>query len=223
MARDPCGSDHAIDGKKMVGERGFEPPAPASRRQCSTRLSYSPTGPDAQERRQGRRRPIGGTCAAGKRAFAKLRAGSDQALIAKTEARFSADDDMIVKLHAEQAQQPGKGARGVSVCFARPRLPGWMAMMEHHRLASEREQARDDMGEIDGEREMVAGKLDALDEPAIGVVEIQRAEFALPGIFAEGRIRGGKRRLSHETKSGRDGLDLARDPAPISRYGRIVP
>ena len=28
----------------MVGERGFEPPAPASRRQCSTRLSYSPTG-----------------------------------------------------------------------------------------------------------------------------------------------------------------------------------
>ena len=28
----------------MVGKRGFEPPAPASRRQCSTRLSYSPTG-----------------------------------------------------------------------------------------------------------------------------------------------------------------------------------
>src|SRR5207248_8422823 len=28
----------------MVVERGFEPPAPASRRQCSTRLSYSPTG-----------------------------------------------------------------------------------------------------------------------------------------------------------------------------------
>jgi hypothetical protein len=27
----------------VVGERGFEPPAPASRRQCSTRLSYSPT------------------------------------------------------------------------------------------------------------------------------------------------------------------------------------
>src|SRR5687768_6530400 len=27
----------------LVGERGFEPPAPASRRQCSTRLSYSPT------------------------------------------------------------------------------------------------------------------------------------------------------------------------------------
>ena len=26
----------------LVGERGFEPPAPASRRQCSTRLSYSP-------------------------------------------------------------------------------------------------------------------------------------------------------------------------------------
>ena len=26
----------------MVGVRGFEPPAPASRRQCSTRLSYTP-------------------------------------------------------------------------------------------------------------------------------------------------------------------------------------
>ena len=31
------------DLAKLVGERGFEPPAPASRRQCSTRLSYSPT------------------------------------------------------------------------------------------------------------------------------------------------------------------------------------
>ena len=26
----------------MVGVRGFEPPAPASRKQCSTRLSYTP-------------------------------------------------------------------------------------------------------------------------------------------------------------------------------------
>ncbi len=29
----------------LVGVRGFEPPAPASRRQCSTRLSYTPTKP----------------------------------------------------------------------------------------------------------------------------------------------------------------------------------
>ena len=28
----------------LVGVRGFEPPAPASRTQCSTRLSYSPLG-----------------------------------------------------------------------------------------------------------------------------------------------------------------------------------
>jgi hypothetical protein len=28
--------------KEMVGVRGFEPPAPASRKQCSTRLSYTP-------------------------------------------------------------------------------------------------------------------------------------------------------------------------------------
>src|SRR5580658_6645375 len=29
----------------LVGGRGFEPPAPASRTQCSTRLSYTPTEP----------------------------------------------------------------------------------------------------------------------------------------------------------------------------------
>ena len=30
----------------MVGVRGFEPPTPASRTQCSTRLSHTPTCPD---------------------------------------------------------------------------------------------------------------------------------------------------------------------------------
>ena len=29
--------------KRMVGERGFEPPTPWSRTRCSTRLSHSPT------------------------------------------------------------------------------------------------------------------------------------------------------------------------------------
>ena len=29
-------------GGELVGVRGFEPPAPASRKQCSTRLSYTP-------------------------------------------------------------------------------------------------------------------------------------------------------------------------------------
>src|SRR5271163_23999 len=42
----------AVDGKpevlfkclkKLVGERGFEPPTPWSRTRCSTRLSHSPT------------------------------------------------------------------------------------------------------------------------------------------------------------------------------------
>ena len=37
----------------MVGERGFEPPAPASRRQCSTRLSYSPTDARGPRERAG--------------------------------------------------------------------------------------------------------------------------------------------------------------------------
>jgi hypothetical protein len=31
-----------VPGFLLVGVRGFEPPAPASRRQCSTRLSYTP-------------------------------------------------------------------------------------------------------------------------------------------------------------------------------------
>lgn len=31
------------DARQRVGVRGFEPPAPASRTQCSTRLSYTPT------------------------------------------------------------------------------------------------------------------------------------------------------------------------------------
>jgi hypothetical protein len=29
--------------KRLVGERGFEPPTPWSRTRCSTRLSHSPT------------------------------------------------------------------------------------------------------------------------------------------------------------------------------------
>ena len=49
----------AIDVKSLVGERGFEPPAPASRRQCSTRLSYSPTGSPPVSRRRGRARVYG--------------------------------------------------------------------------------------------------------------------------------------------------------------------
>lgn len=32
---------------RMVGVRGFEPPTPASRRRCSTRLSYTPMGSDS--------------------------------------------------------------------------------------------------------------------------------------------------------------------------------
>ena len=42
----------------VVGVRGFEPPAPASRRQCSTRLSYTPTKPRivAQPYRAGKAR-----------------------------------------------------------------------------------------------------------------------------------------------------------------------
>ena len=33
--------------KRLVGERGFEPPTPWSRTRCSTRLSHSPTAPRA--------------------------------------------------------------------------------------------------------------------------------------------------------------------------------
>src|SRR5262249_46591309 len=52
-ARGTGADDHVIEclnschgaprKRPLVGVRGFEPPAPASRRQCSTRLSYTPT------------------------------------------------------------------------------------------------------------------------------------------------------------------------------------
>ena len=39
--------NYGFPRKNLVGVRGFEPPAPASRKQCSTRLSYTPpTGRD---------------------------------------------------------------------------------------------------------------------------------------------------------------------------------
>src|SRR3954471_22048883 len=47
----------------MVGVRGFEPPAPASRRQCSTRLSYTPipwTAPLSDPLQGPPRRGVGG-------------------------------------------------------------------------------------------------------------------------------------------------------------------
>ena len=51
--------------KLLVGERGFEPPAPASRRQCSTRLSYSPTRPPMPKHLRGRSGPIVGVLRGG--------------------------------------------------------------------------------------------------------------------------------------------------------------
>ena len=64
------GHNGSVAGKYLVGVRGFEPPAPASRRQCSTRLSYTPAAarriaapPDGrnpgQERRMARSRAAG--------------------------------------------------------------------------------------------------------------------------------------------------------------------
>ena len=41
------------DTRKMVGERGFEPPTPWSRTRCSTRLSHSPTCAKAREELRG--------------------------------------------------------------------------------------------------------------------------------------------------------------------------
>tara|TARA_R100001509_G_scaffold146519_1_gene103546 strand:- start:114 stop:566 length:453 start_codon:yes stop_codon:yes gene_type:complete len=45
----------------MVGARGFEPPTPASRRQCSTRLSYAPSVGGCLARLQGwiKHKPVG--------------------------------------------------------------------------------------------------------------------------------------------------------------------
>ncbi len=85
-------SVNAVEGPKwrnmivrrleLVGERGFEPPAPASRRQCSTRLSYSPTesGRDA----------CGGRPASAWRGPIATRAGAAQALRFSRRARPAA-------------------------------------------------------------------------------------------------------------------------------------
>src|ERR1700681_2897976 len=42
LKRITCACNYLIL-KKLVGERGFEPPTPWSRTRCSTRLSHSPT------------------------------------------------------------------------------------------------------------------------------------------------------------------------------------
>src|SRR6266851_6781515 len=44
-----------ISLKRLVGERGFEPPTPWSRTRCSTRLSHSPT---LSRTRKGMRRAL---------------------------------------------------------------------------------------------------------------------------------------------------------------------
>src|SRR6478752_3396899 len=85
----------------LVGERGFEPPAPASRRQCSTRLSYSPTGPGAEASAEARRGPI----AAGGAAF-KLGFGGDRR--STPEGR-----DHLIDRHEFLARRAITGARGL--------------------------------------------------------------------------------------------------------------
>ena len=44
--------------KKMVGVSGLEPPTPASRRRCSTKLSYTPTGDARGRLRYPQRAPL---------------------------------------------------------------------------------------------------------------------------------------------------------------------
>src|SRR5260221_6479815 len=44
--------------KRLVGERGFEPPTPWSRTRCSTRLSHSPTVLRTVERKAFRMRAL---------------------------------------------------------------------------------------------------------------------------------------------------------------------
>src|SRR5215472_3344527 len=45
LLRIGCPVARAAAAAGVVGVRGFEPPAPASRTQCSTRLSYTPAEP----------------------------------------------------------------------------------------------------------------------------------------------------------------------------------
>src|SRR5208283_6037543 len=58
-------------GLTLVGVRGFEPPAPASRTQCSTRLSYTPAAraiaPPVRRAQLTARATTGGAITAGRR------------------------------------------------------------------------------------------------------------------------------------------------------------
>ena len=93
----------------MVGERGFEPPAPASRRQCSTRLSYSPTDSGIACNAAGQAGSIEGAFRAGKRLGALFLTWSEQACRAKAELVRGAPDYMIgeLDLHGPEAASDG--------------------------------------------------------------------------------------------------------------------
>ena len=88
--------------KKLVGERGFEPPAPASRRQCSTRLSYSPTDSGIACNAAGQAGSIEGAFRTGKRLAMLFLTWSEQARGAKAELVAAAANDVIGELHFER-------------------------------------------------------------------------------------------------------------------------
>ena len=102
----------------MVGERGFEPPAPASRRQCSTRLSYSPTETPIRPNQSGRPSvrqggPIGSVIHAGKR---RVRAASKEAKAAKTYRLSASEQPVVSQTRAGQSGQYGNAVRGHPIC-----------------------------------------------------------------------------------------------------------
>ena len=92
----------------MVGERGFEPPAPASRRQCSTRLSYSPTEPAVRWTPDGN----GGVCSrrARGRQAPRGRHAPRAAIIAATSTNFSRGEPAraraTVRFHVASGAEP---------------------------------------------------------------------------------------------------------------------
>ena len=97
---------------------------------------------------------------------------------------------MIVKPHADGAQQFGEGAGRRDVRFAGAAVAGLVAVMDDNAEAAQGEQVGHDMGEVDCQRVLIADRSDALDEPALHVIGVQRAKRARGWPYEGARMQG---------------------------------
>ena len=142
----------------LVGERGFEPPAPASRRQCSTRLSYSPTEPESQVR-SGRQAAVYrvGVCTwqAPRRDYCRR---SEKTLFPEAEARVFRIDYMVREGDPQRGEHPAQEARRADIVSAGTWVAAAMATAQQQeatvavqRGVHDLAQGQRDLGRLSGE------------------------------------------------------------------------